>query len=357
MARRDTTTGLSGILVIDKPAGMTSHDVVNTLRRLSGERRIGHAGTLDPLATGVLVLCIGPATRLADYLMAGLKTYEARICFGSATNTDDAEGETIQTSELPPGLEDPAFARQFLSEQAGEILQVPPAFSAIKKDGITAYKAARSGAALELEPRRVHLYEAELVTTGKDWWDIRITVSKGFYVRSFARDLGESLGSAAHLGALRRTASGQVSIKQAKDLSSLKTGEPLPYIDPTAALGFPVIEISPAEAQRVQNGMPLTIKHARVRQQSFALAPDVQAEASPLYTTMPKPSPVIEPSITPSLYEPSTTHEHPTLPSSCVSSLVSVVHDGRLLALYYMAGSSGLARPKVVIPGGVAIPA
>ncbi|MDR2035954.1 MAG: tRNA pseudouridine(55) synthase TruB, partial [Coriobacteriales bacterium] len=187
MAKRRNPTGLSGILALDKPANMSSHDVVNTVRRLTGERRVGHTGTLDPLATGLLLVCVGPATRLADYFMAGTKTYEARICFGRATSTDDAEGETVQECSLPSRLKDASYASEVLAAMPGAFEQMPPRYSAIKKEGITAYKAARAGKQLALEPRPVELHDATVMATGADYWDVRLTVSKGFYVRSFAR--------------------------------------------------------------------------------------------------------------------------------------------------------------------------
>lgn len=302
MTQRRVQTGLSGILALDKPKGMTSHDVVNTVRRVTGERRVGHAGTLDPMATGLLLVCVGPATRLADYLMAGIKTYEARICFGRATTTDDAEGETRYTGELPQGTEDAEYASSALKGMIGVLDQMPPAFSAIKKHGITAYKAARAGEPLALEPRRVELYDAVLCKSGKDYWDVALTVSKGFYVRSFARDLGTQLGSAAHLGALRRTASGPIDVSGATQLDTLAAGESLPFIDPVGALGLPVFAVNATQACAVQNGRALTLAEPK----------------------------------TPAPY------------------LVSVVHEQRLLALYEGAGG-GLAHPRVVIPGGVSL--
>ena len=300
MARRSTPTGLCGILALDKPEGMTSHDVVDAVRRVTAERRVGHAGTLDPLATGLLLVCVGPATRLASFLMAGIKTYEARICFGRATTTDDAEGKTMQVAELPSQLSDAAYAAQVLEGMLGEFEQLPPAFSAIKKEGVTAYKAARAGEQLALEPRRVTLYDAAVCTAGPDFWEVILAVSKGFYVRSFARDLGQELGSAAHLGALRRTASGSVTIEQA---TLFPLAEPLQFLDPIAALGLPVVEVDAGQAQHVANGRPLTLKKAPLSQ-----------------------------------------------------TLISIAHDSRLLALYEPVGSSGLAQPKVVIPGGVTCP-
>jgi tRNA pseudouridine55 synthase len=312
---------------------MTSHDVVNTLRRLTGERRIGHAGTLDPLATGLLLVCVGPATRLAPYLMGGTKVYEARICFGSATTTDDAEGEIICTRELPPEVGDAAFATRFLEELSGTLRQVPPAYSALKRNGVTAYKAARAGEALELEPRLVQLYEARLTGCGHDYWDVRITTSKGFYVRSFARDVGEQLGTAAHLGALRRQASGTVTLAQAVPLADLwdkrdeDTGgrrgtedKPLPFIDPVRALGFPAVELDAAQAELVKNGSALTLRAAQLSDYSQKSG---RVQSSP------------------ALLPPEQ------------QSLVSIVYEHTLLALYEVAASTGFARSKVVIPGGV----
>jgi len=307
------STGLSGILALDKPQGMTSHDVVGTVRRLTGERRVGHAGTLDPLATGLLLVCVGPATRLADYLMIGTKTYEARVCFGAQTTTDDQEGEILFAAELPQQLEDAAFAAQTLREMCGRFEQVPPAFSAIKKQGVTAYKAARAGKPLELEPRPVELYDALILEAGKDFWDVRLTVSKGFYVRSFARDLGRALGSAAHLGALRRTASGCVTIEQACELANLPEQQlgQLPFLDPVIALGYPMIEVDSREAQSVQNGRPLALTACSRAAQTVVSQTGAR------------------------------------------NNLISVVSRNRFLALYKPVGSSGLFQPEVVISAGI----
>jgi len=294
MTRRGTPTGLSGILALDKPEGMTSHDVVDAIRRATGERRVGHAGTLDPLATGLLLVCVGPATRLSEYLMAGDKVYEARISFGKETTTDDREGETLREAELPRELEDTAFITQLLQWMPGSMNQMPPAYSAIKKDGVVAYKAAREGKQLELEPRRVELFAAELLAVGADYWDMRLVVSKGFYVRSFARDLGRALDSAAFIGALRRIASGNTHIEQASALPLSS----LPFIDPVAALGFPAVEVSAAEAHGVANGKPLTL-------------------------------------------------------SIATRGLISIVHEDRFLALYETVGKSSLAQPKAIFPSGI----
>jgi tRNA pseudouridine55 synthase len=220
-ARRGATT-LCGVIAVDKPKGMTSHDVVNRLRRLTGEGRIGHAGTLDPAATGLLLVCIGPATRLSDTLMAGDKIYEARIAFGTATDTDDAEGKPIATADLPSNLSDENFAREVLAGFTGDIQQIPPQFAAIKKDGRKAYERARAGERFELEPRSVSIHILDLRVAQSDYWDIVAEVSKGTYIRALARDIGEAVGCRAHLAALRRTRVGAVTLEQAHTLEELE---------------------------------------------------------------------------------------------------------------------------------------
>jgi tRNA pseudouridine55 synthase len=215
-------TDLSGIIAIDKPAGMTSHDVVSCLRRITGEGRIGHAGTLDPAATGLLLLCVGPATRLSDLIMASSKTYVARVVFGSATDTDDAEGVVIETAPIPAKVSDPEYARMVLTSFIGEQEQMPPHYSAIKKEGVKAYQLARKGKTPQLDPRTITIYELHLLELGDNYWDIECSVSKGTYIRSLARDIGEAVGTKAHVGSLRRTRSGAISVERAHELGELK---------------------------------------------------------------------------------------------------------------------------------------
>lgn len=248
MARRGES-GLSGIILVDKPAGMTSHDVVNRVRRIFGEKRVGHAGTLDPAATGLLVVCVGPATRLAQYLTAAHKTYEARIVFGTQTATDDAEGPVIATAPVPDELGDPFFAAGFVASLVGEHQQVPPAYSAIKRDGKAAYDLARKGEEVVLDARTIQVREAVLLGIELDpqvTWDVRFDVSKGTYIRSLARDIGTTLGSAAHLGGLRRISSGRCGVADSVTLEELAScADPTAYfVDPAAALDLPVVEIS-----------------------------------------------------------------------------------------------------------------
>jgi tRNA pseudouridine55 synthase len=246
---RRGATDLYGILPVDKPSGMTSHDVVTRVRRITGEGRVGHAGTLDPLATGLLVVLIGPYARLAPFLTSAQKSYLATIAFGRETDTDDAEGETVRSAAVPAEVLDPVYAQRVLDGFLGRSLQSPPAYSAIKVGGTTAYRAARAGAPLELEPREIEVEGATLRSIDpKDVsWDVDFVVSKGTYVRALARDIGRACGSAAHLSALRRTTSGALSLADAHSLEEITaatdgTGIAGMFIDPAAALGLPVVE-------------------------------------------------------------------------------------------------------------------
>lgn len=264
MSRGARPTGLVGILPVDKPAGMTSHDVVSVVRRATGERRVGHAGTLDPMATGLLVVLVGPATRLAPWLTTAEKTYEATIVFGSRTDTDDAEGDVIATAAVPAVLADPRVAEEHVRALEREHMQVPPAFSAIKVGGVVAHRAARAGTSLELEPRPIRVFRARLlgVTEGPPLaWDVELTVSKGTYIRALARDLGANLGTEAHLGALRRTASGTLSLEQAHllvDVEAAGADVAAFFVDPVEALGLPEVHVSEQAALLVSHGARLT---------------------------------------------------------------------------------------------------
>jgi len=212
---------------VDKPQGLTSHDVVARVRRIAGTRRVGHTGTLDPMATGVLVLCLGRATRLIPYIeeMGGMdaKEYEAGIRFGFETTTDDAEGgprgEPVSTATL-----NSAGIAAALAAFVGEIEQIPPAFSAKKVAGERAYAMARRGEDVELKPVRVHVGSAELLDLQGDIARVRFACSRGTYIRALARDLGRALGVGAHLVSLRRTRSGVAEISRAVRLDDLTPG-------------------------------------------------------------------------------------------------------------------------------------
>lgn len=256
MTARRGATDLAGILPIDKPAGMTSHDVVDVLRRATGERRIGHAGTLDPLATGLLLVLVGRATRLERYLVGHDKRYEARIIFGTTTDTLDAEGRVIAEQDVPEALWDPKTAQAVLRSLLGQSEQMPPAYSAIKKDGVPSYRLARAGGEPDLAPRPIEVSEATIVSVdyGSRSWNAVFTVSSGTYIRSLARDVGLAGGTVAHLGGLRRTRIGTFDVADAYNLDevALVAGEgvldPL-FADPVPALGFPVVEVDFAETR------------------------------------------------------------------------------------------------------------
>jgi len=243
--RRRGATGLSGVLCVDKPKGPTSHDVVAAVRRATGEGRVGHAGTLDPMATGLLVVLVGPATRLEPFLSSASKSYRATVRFGAETDTDDAEGSVTESAPVPETLFDPEVARAAVAELLGESSQMPPAYSAIKVGGTVAHRAARSGNPVELKPRLVTVFQAALVDVDPvaATWTVDVTLSKGTYVRAIARDLGRALGTRAHLAELRRTAAGALDIACAHQLDAVtaaaERGELTAlFTDPVAALGM-----------------------------------------------------------------------------------------------------------------------
>ena len=258
MSRRPSA--FSALIAIDKPAGLTSHDVVSRVRRAVGEKRVGHAGTLDPAATGVLVVGIGQATKLLGLLTLDRKGYRATFALGAETTTDDAEGEVVATADVPEALLDPRRASSELSRLVGECDQVPPRFSAVSVGGRRAYDAARAGEELELKARRVTIYGADLVGVDAErrTWTVDLDVSKGTYVRSIARDLGRNLGCLAHVCELRRTFSGPVSLEDCLSLDELSgRGAELVHeraLDPVAALDLPLRELSVEEIPDVMCG-------------------------------------------------------------------------------------------------------
>ncbi len=255
-----------GILPVDKPAGPTSHDVVASVRDALRTKKVGHAGTLDPLATGLLVTLVGSATRLARFVEAGSKTYEARVVFGAATDTDDAAGAVIATAPVGDHLADPAYAVAAVAALVGEYEQVPPVYAAVKIEGRKAYESARRGETPELAARRVTVHRARLlgVETGPPvTWDVELDVSKGTYVRSIARDLGPAHGTVAYLGRLRRTRIGRLTVARAvrwEDLQVMPVEDVVArYADPIEALGLPAFALTPEEARCVANGATLDL--------------------------------------------------------------------------------------------------
>ncbi len=249
----------SCLVVVDKPAGMTSHDVVGRVRRTLGTRKVGHAGTLDPMATGVLVLGVERATRLLGHLMLTEKTYSATVRLGAATTTDDAEGEvTSATSAAHLGEED---VRRALAAFEGEIEQVPSTVSAIKVDGKRAYARARAGEEVELAPRRVTIraIEAGRFQVHDAFLDveIRVACSSGTYIRAIARDLGTALGVGGHLTALRRHSVGPFTLENANtDLDHLSV---TPLAD-AARAAFPSYDLDAEQAQAVRYGRALPLE-------------------------------------------------------------------------------------------------
>jgi len=246
----------SGLVIVDKPGGWTSHDVVARIRRLAGTRRVGHAGTLDPMATGVLVVGVGQATRLLGHLALTQKQYSATVRLGQATSTDDAEGEVISRQRAADL--DPELLLAAVRGLTGEIQQVPPAVSAIKVGGKRAYRLAREGTPPELAARTVRVSsltvlgirpQADLLDV-----DIEVTCSSGTYIRSIARDLGAALGVGGHLTALRRTRVGPYALAAARTLDQLAVSLELIPLADAAAAAFPRRDLTAEQARLVSHG-------------------------------------------------------------------------------------------------------
>ena len=215
----DVRNAVSGVLVIDKPIGLTSHDVVQIVRKGTNIRRAGHTGTLDPRASGVLVVLVGPAVRLSEYVSASDKRYQAVLQLGSSTDTYDSDGTITNTSQVD--ITEEIFEER-LQNFVGEIEQVPPPYSAVKVKGKKAYEIAREGEEIDLQPRKINVYSLELLEWAPPEAVIDVYCSSGTYVRSLAHDLGESLGSGAHLVGLRRTKSGRFTLRDAVPLRKLR---------------------------------------------------------------------------------------------------------------------------------------
>jgi tRNA pseudouridine55 synthase len=251
----DRPSGPDGLVVVDKPAGLTSHDVVARVRRLAGTRRVGHAGTLDPMATGVLVVGVGRATRLLGHLAGHDKEYDATIRLGATTTTDDAEGDVVTTADASSVPDD--RVAQELARLVGDLMQVPAAVSAIKVDGRRAYQRVRSGEQVELAARPVHVAALDLVARRGTDLDVHVSCSTGTYVRALARDLGAALGVGGHLTALRRTRVGGFTLAQARSLDELTEQLEVTPLGEAVDAAFPRWDVTADDARRLSFGQRL----------------------------------------------------------------------------------------------------
>ncbi|WP_268793740.1 tRNA pseudouridine(55) synthase TruB [Mycolicibacterium wolinskyi] len=269
-----------GLVIVDKPAGMTSHDVVGRCRRLFGTRKVGHAGTLDPMATGVLVIGIERATKILGLLTATDKSYAATIRFGRTTTTEDAEGEVVE--DVSAAAVTDAQIESAVAALRGDIAQVPSAVSAIKVGGQRAYKLAREGQAVELAARPVRIDRFEVLAVRREGEfvdvDVEVDCSSGTYIRALARDAGAALGVGGHLTALRRTKVGRYGLDEARTLDGLAEQARLSYsLDEACLLGFPRRDLTADEAEDTRHGRAL--KPAGIDGVYAATAPDGQVIA------------------------------------------------------------------------------
>ena len=333
-------SGLSLVVGVDKPAGMSSHDVVNRCRALFGEKRVGHAGTLDPLASGVLPVCIGPATRLAAFLTEHDKHYRVSIAFGAATDTDDAAGTVTRTGVVPAKALDRRFAEEFVAGLVGKHRQMPPVYSAIKVGGVKACDAARKGRIIDLAPRDIEVYDARLEgvqvaeahsdavdATVQAVWDVSFHVSKGTYIRSLARDVGVALGCPAHVAALRRTRVGGLGLDECVSLEALARLHEQAALDPVRMLGLRIAFLDEARRAAVANGAALDAAGVALFERRRASA---DAELCACTAGM---------------------RESCELPRD--GELVSLVAGNRLVGLYEYDREGGRYRPRCVFQTGV----
>jgi tRNA pseudouridine55 synthase len=344
-------TSPNGIVIVDKPGGMTSHDVVARIRRLAGTRRVGHAGTLDPMATGVLIVGVEKATRLLGYLSLTEKEYAATIRLGQSTTTDDAEGEPAGGAPAT-GITRAAIDAE-VGKLTGDVWQVPPGVSAIKVGGQRAYKLTRAGAAPELAARPVTVHEFAITgsRTDGDFLDLEATIrcSSGTYIRALARDLGRVLGTGGHLTALRRTSVGPYTIAQARTLDSLSQRLVVTPLAEAAAAAFPRVDLTEDDSRRLAHGARIPYTQAP--------APETPAAAAPA------PAPAPEAAPPPEAPAPETPAAAPATPSAAPASapapasetpLAAFAPDGALIAL--VVPDSGRLRSLAVfadpLPGG-----
>lgn len=262
---RRGSTDYSLLIGVKKPVGITSHDCVSKIRRIFGEKRVGHAGTLDPFASGVLPILVGPATKLMSYFHTYDKEYIAGIKFGSRTNTDDLEGEVIESGLPSEELFDEEFARKILQQFLGKHMQMPPQYSAIKVGGVKSYNAARQGLELELREREVTIEEARLLSIEKDYskacepiWFVHFEVTSGTYIRSIARDIGQCVGVPAHLCSLSRMKVANIGLDDCYSFDEIEELKGKSAIDPVLALAEHPIIMDECMASKVSNGVILS---------------------------------------------------------------------------------------------------
>ncbi len=263
MGRKHRGRDVHGWMVVDKPAGLTSSAVVGRVRRLTGAAKVGHGGTLDPLATGVLPLAFGEATKTVSYAMDGRKVYRFTVRWGEARDTDDAEGEVTETSDARP---DAAAIEDALAGFRGDIAQIPPRYSAIKIDGRRAYDLARADAAVEIAPRRIRVHNFELRNLiDSDHAEFEVESGKGAYMRGLARDLARALGTVGHIAALRRVMVGPFTEADSISLDKLQALGHSAALDDyllpveTALDDIPALAMTDPEARRLRNGQPVSL--------------------------------------------------------------------------------------------------
>ena len=263
MGRKRRGKAIHGWIIIDKPGGLSSSAVVGRVRRLTGAAKVGHAGTLDPMATGVLPMALGEATKIVSYLMDGAKAYRFTVRWGEQRDTDDAEGDVVTTSDARPSKEQ---ILAVLGNFIGDIEQVPPVFSAIKIDGKRAYELARADQAPEMKPRKIHIEELKLLSVvDSDHAEFEAVSGKGAYMRSLARDLGRALGTVGHIAQLRRTAVGPFDEKQAISLDKLESlGHSAPLSEhllpvETVLDDIPALALTETEARKLSQGQAIPV--------------------------------------------------------------------------------------------------
>ncbi len=259
--RHPPRRAISGVLLLDKHQGLTSNAALQTARRLFNAEKAGHTGTLDPMATGLLPLCFGEATKFSQSLLDADKGYDATVCLGVTTDSDDAEGRVLETRPVAVSLEQ---VEAVLAQFVGEIQQIPPMHSALKRDGKPLYELARQGLEVERAPRRVSLHRIELLSFDGERLAIRVSCSKGTYIRTLARDIGERLGCGAHLCALRRTVTGGLDLSGAMTLAALAALSPeerdARLLAPDVLLApLPRADVAEGDVARFLNGQPVPV--------------------------------------------------------------------------------------------------